>query len=281
MDLGTSSSDNREGKTAMKKLPIATAAALAAQQPASPPVNPLKEPEMQSKDSNIKSLNEANDERLNGADSELPAVEELPAPVQFDIPAEKSLGFIAVPENDQQDSALLSAAYLSRAELYNWAANTSKVFSERLNQSEDKTYMADPLEDVMEAARKLNELFHMHAVYSKRNSGTFKFFTRGFPGVYISGHRPSDVGHASGDAHALLFEISQNSRDGSETGDRIADTCDNWINYYSEQAILFPVWVGGTWGSTKHFMLLPGFESIEAYIENRVKRASGVAPVLE
>jgi hypothetical protein len=213
----------------------------------------------------------------------------------FDIPANKGLGRVSEDEANekawegvaravysaQPDPKVMSVAYRSRAALYSWAAGVSGAFSHNLDQFPDKAYMVDQLEDIIEAARLLNELFARHAVYNVHDGGSFKFFTNRFAGIRIAEQRKPDAAQATSDVSGLLEEIALNSRDGSSAGDAIANMCGNWSSIFGEKSLLFPVWAAGTYDESTHFMLLPSYESIESYIANRAKRVDGVAPVME
>ncbi len=308
MDLGTSPKDNlsngnHEEVTAMKKPPVAAAVDVALSQR-----SPLTLVQTQ-EDHSMSTKPEA---QPDGSESQLPAaidpisqgeVQDLipDDPVAqvtraaFDIPAHKGLGLVSEDEanekawegvarsveNAQPNPVLLSDAYRARSALYSWAEGITGAYARALNQYPDDVYMADKLEDIIEAGRKLNELFTMHAVYSARSADSFKFYTRRFPGVYLDIQRRDDSGPATCDVAMLLGEIAQNSLDGTADGDRIHDLCNNWITHYREESLLFPTWAAGTYDDSKHYVMLPTFEAIVAFAENRAKRDAGVAPVID
>lgn len=304
MDLGTSPKDNsskgnHEEVTAMKKPPVAAAVDVALSQR-----SPLTLVQTQ-EDHSMSNKPEA---QPDGSESQLPetidpisqneGTAEAAAQVSratFDIPANKGLGRVSedeanekawegvakIIENAQPNPMLLSDAYRARSALYSWAEGITGAYARALNQFPDDVYMADKVEDILEAGRKLNELFSMHAVYSARNADSFKFYTHRFPGVYLAEQRRDDSGPATCDVALLLGEIAQNSLDGTADGDRIHDLCNNWIERYREECLLFPTWVAGTYDDSKHYVMLPTFEAIASFTENRSKRVDGVAPVME
>lgn len=308
MDLGTSPKDNsskgnHEEVTAMKKPPVAAAVDVALSQR-----SPLTLVQTQ-EDHSMSNKPEA---QPDGSESQLPAaidpisqgeVQDLipDDPVAqvtraaFDIPANKGLrlvseaeaheeaweGVAKAIENALPDTKLLNAAYLSRSSFYCWAATTTGEFARTVEHFPDESYMAAELEAVIEGARLLVNLFNRHAEYNARDCDSFKFYARRFAGVRIADQRKLDADQATSDVARLLAEIAQNSRDGSADGDKIADICNSWISCYGEKSMLFPAWAAGTWDESKHFVLLPSYESIESYIANRAKRVDGVAPVME
>lgn len=308
MDLGTSSKDNSskgnyEEVTAMKKPPVAAAVDVALSQR-----SPLTLVQTQ-EDHSMSTKPEA---QPDGSESQLPAaidpisqgeVQDLipddpvaQAPrAAFDIPANKGLGLVSEDEANEKawegvakaienalpDTKLLNAAYLSRSSFYCWAATTTGEFARTVEQFPDEAYMAAELEAVIEGAQLLVNLFNRHAKYNARDCDSFKFYARRFAGVRIADQRKPEAGQATSDVARLLAEIAQNSRDGSADGDAVADMCLNWNHYYGEKSMLFPAWAAGTWDESKHFVLLPSFDSIRAYIENRNTRVSSAAPVID
>lgn len=290
MDLGTSSSDYREGNAAMKKLPIASAASLTAQQPFLSTTAKDQEMLLPPVDKETTAPRSAADEGqkppvyLVASQTEQPAPEEQPVaveehdaeaavavehhqsqPVRFAIPSEMAL----VP-SEPNNVSLMADMYGNRSAVHVWASRLTDAFGQRLFWNPSDVALAGKLDDIIEAGHRLSDLFYAHALFADCGASAFVFFKTNFsfPGVVMTNHLKDTDATISGTALELVKEIATNSADGTSRGDNVLAMCHAWEDQFAPQSHLFLAWSASSIGESKHHLLLPSFDNVIEYLSS-------------